>query len=90
MKTSFKFAKTYKTLLTRFPAEALAERDGKVKRERALYEEDAETYDEDYETGGEVDEIYDNMPEYGLHPPMWSLLADITRVVTCICRCAGP
>ncbi|CAK0826625.1 unnamed protein product [Prorocentrum cordatum] len=34
----FNFGKTYKTLLTRFPAEALAELDGKVKRERALFE----------------------------------------------------
>ena len=60
----FDFEKTYKTLLTRFPAEALAELDSKVKKERALFEEDGEFDDEDaiwaqQETGGEEDEIYD-------------------------------
>ena len=60
----FDFAKTYKTLLTRFPAEALVELDGKVKKERALFEEDGEFYDEEailaqHETGGEEDELYD-------------------------------
>ncbi|CAK0827540.1 unnamed protein product, partial [Prorocentrum cordatum] len=53
----FNYGKTYKTLLTRFPAEALAELDGKVKRERALFENDFEE-DED-ETGGEAEEIYE-------------------------------
>eukprot|EP00959_Pyramimonas_sp_CCMP1952_P450309 9428628-Pyramimonas_sp.AAC.1 len=44
----FNFVKTYETLLTRFPAEALAELDGKTKRERALYEKDAD--DDEHET----------------------------------------
>ncbi|CAK0843086.1 unnamed protein product [Prorocentrum cordatum] len=53
----FNYGKTYKTLLTRFPAEALAELDGKVKRERALFENDFEE-DED-ETGGEAEEMHE-------------------------------
>ncbi|CAK0863074.1 unnamed protein product [Prorocentrum cordatum] len=44
------------TLPTRFPAEASAELDGKTKRERAMFEDGAE--DDEYETGGEADEIY--------------------------------
>ncbi|CAK0904649.1 unnamed protein product, partial [Prorocentrum cordatum] len=53
----FNYAKTYKTLLTRFPAEALAELDGKAKRERALFENDFE--EDEGETGGEAEEIYE-------------------------------
>ncbi|CAK0911575.1 unnamed protein product [Prorocentrum cordatum] len=53
----FNSAKTNKTLLTRFLAEASAELDGKTKRERATFENDAG--DDEYETGGEADEIYE-------------------------------
>ncbi|CAK0851391.1 unnamed protein product [Prorocentrum cordatum] len=54
----YDYAKTYKTLLTRFPAEALAELDGKTRRDKVCYDEE---YDEaEDEIGGEhYDEIVD-------------------------------
>ncbi|CAK0870614.1 unnamed protein product [Prorocentrum cordatum] len=52
----YNFAKTYKTLLTRFPAEALAELDGR-KKEGALFED--EPGHDRGEAGDEEDDIYD-------------------------------
>ncbi|CAK0833389.1 unnamed protein product, partial [Prorocentrum cordatum] len=53
----FDFAKTYRTLLTRFPADALADLDGETKREKALHENDAN--EDDCETGGDPEDLYE-------------------------------
>ena len=44
---TYDFGKVYRTLMTRFPAEALAELDGKQKRDRAFYEEDVDELNND-------------------------------------------
>ncbi|CAK0849466.1 unnamed protein product [Prorocentrum cordatum] len=53
----YDFAKTYRALLTRFPAEALAGLDGKTMREKAMFNNGANE-DED-ETGGDTEELHE-------------------------------
>ena len=55
---TYDFGKVYRTLMTRFPAEALAELDGKQKRDRAFFEDDVDEFED--EIGGDnYDEIHE-------------------------------